>query len=363
LWDIDLYRVEIHGFLLFSDRVLGSGFGVISSGMAKRKKPVAFTAEFQGLPLRIEYSPGDKRYYGEDQFVVMSAHYGEVRGTKGTDGDPVDVYVGPSSDSSRVFVIKQMKVGDFEKFDEEKCVLGTKSAEEAKALYLAHYSDPKFFGGIREINMSEFKKRLETKGQVGEKLAAAVRRAAELNYYKLASGQPLIREPLKVASPAALEALRAAVRQKTAELSERGHRIADRIDNVGLGVLAAPYAAKGVANMLEHRGGRLGAIGKGARALAGEHGFLHRHENKLELAGLEDMTEPEKEQYLGILTSFGKTASVAKSVVGAGKLLATLGAAGATVGAYKGVKNVAEFVGQPHEHPTAPPQYIGPRLF
>lgn len=95
----------------------------------------------------------------------------------------------------------------------------------------------------------------------------------------------------KHGTPEEKERVRAAVAKKwpgigpakTASLSDRGSRIADRIDDAGLAILAAPYAARGAANVLEHRGGRAGAVGKAARVLADK---MHHHENKMELAGL-----------------------------------------------------------------------------
>ena len=420
----------------------------------------------------------------------MRADYGEVRGTTGMDGDPVDVYVGPDDEAPEVYLITQMKKGDWARVDEQKVMLGCRSAKQAKALYLAHYDDPRFCGAIKEMDMSTFKERLAQQGQVGKKIASAACRIAELNYLRLQTGEApllggrhgvkvgaeygpakdwdddippevkrrasrtapsilveqrrlalgetevsrmeqvgigvpdgairddpkdskmrkaaalaMVERFLKTASQARAEehsrnrntfsgavmggllggglagltgrsgagmlaggatgaalgglagrmllpsqtqnknitrkeptqqqkamamgvlALNGAITggimsdhlppkqrllgaalgalalggagygmiregdkmrhelggRKTAAAEGRAARIADRLDDVGIGMLAAPYAAKGLANTFEHRSGRLGAIGRSARTVA-DH--MHKHENKYELGGL-----------------------------------------------------------------------------
>ena len=130
---------------------------------------------FQELPITIEFPKGAKRPYrddsGDQKYNVMKADYGFVKGTKGVDGDDVDVFLGPEGASSKAFVIRQMKKPDFKTFDEEKVVLGCSTQSEAKALYLANYNDPRFCGGITELSMEKFKDRLATRGQEGAKLA------------------------------------------------------------------------------------------------------------------------------------------------------------------------------------------------
>jgi hypothetical protein len=152
--------------------------------------------DFHGLDIRVEYPKGAKRSFQDDkgktQYKTMRADYGEVRGTEGLDGDPVDVYVGPHKDADRVFVITQMKKGDWSKIDEEKCILGVRSRDEAARLYLAHYDDSRFLGSIKEFSMKQFQDRLETRGVVGQKIASSAERIAELNYMRLQQGLPVL---------------------------------------------------------------------------------------------------------------------------------------------------------------------------
>lgn len=359
--------------------------------------------KFADLPIDVQFDKGDRRHYpaanGYPEYnVTMKAIYGEVPGTKGTDGDPVDVYIGGNAKSVKVFVLRQMKFPKYDAFDEEKCMLGFDSAEEAKTCYLKHHQNKKIFGGIKEFTMDQFKERLGTKGLDGKKLAmlAEVAMRGKLSADQLAAvyqsrtrngilgaqpetaevpstttsfnaavensakvavlnrlmnigashlAHPVAQKALHAPSPedALLELAQPAVSKvvdaakklvKRAELDfpikascgdELAHkmeraaiddkykaklralsdrregrdtsprlkkaaagrvaRIADRVDDVGIGMLATPYAAEGVGKLLAHRSGRLGAIGRGAQAVG--HA-LHEgpHKNKWELAGL-----------------------------------------------------------------------------
>jgi len=69
---------------------------------------------------------------------------GKIRGTEGTDGDKLDVYVGDNHDSSLVVVIHQHNPWDG-KYDEDKVVIGCESVEEAIGLYKKQYDRPGFY--------------------------------------------------------------------------------------------------------------------------------------------------------------------------------------------------------------------------
>lgn len=121
---------------------------------------------FQGLPISVENRAGSRRYWydpaaDEHGSTKMKYPYGYVRGTLGLDGDAVDVFVGPDESSDRVFVITQMKRPSFKEVDEQKVMLGFNSAKEAKQAYLKHFNDPRFFGSMKELSVSEFKTALE----------------------------------------------------------------------------------------------------------------------------------------------------------------------------------------------------------
>lgn len=116
---------------------------------------------FGGLAISVETRKGAKRHWhdphsGESGSTTMLHDYGYIRGTMGTDGDHVDVYVGPHEDAAHVYVIDQMKKPGFDRFDEQKVMLGFKSAKAAKKAYLAHYDDPRFFGSMKALPFAEF---------------------------------------------------------------------------------------------------------------------------------------------------------------------------------------------------------------
>lgn len=91
--------------------------------------------------------------------VKMPADYGYLEGTRGADGDPIDVYVGPDHDASYVYVIDQVDP-DSRAFDEHKVMMGFKSVDDAINTYGKAYSDGngrRRIGDIRKMTMAEFK--------------------------------------------------------------------------------------------------------------------------------------------------------------------------------------------------------------
>ena len=115
---------------------------------AKRKEyPFEGYIDFQGIKIDVENAKGSTRSGTGpegDWSTYMHAHYGEIRGTEGVDGDKLDVYVGDNHDSSIVVVIHQHNPWDG-KYDEDKVVLGCESVEEALGLYKKQYDRPGFY--------------------------------------------------------------------------------------------------------------------------------------------------------------------------------------------------------------------------
>ncbi len=116
--------------------------------------------DWHGLTIAIENPAGTVRE-GVDETgrawrTVFKYDYGEVIGSEGADGDPVDVYMGLTPDAPEVYIVRQMKRKNWDVYDEDKCYLGFDSIESAKAAYLAHYDDPRFFGGIVAMPRDEF---------------------------------------------------------------------------------------------------------------------------------------------------------------------------------------------------------------
>ncbi len=141
------------------------GFGFNAEGY-----PIMDRYDFQGLDICIENKKGSKRHWGDkpSEFTKMCNDYGYVDGYEGADGDEVDVYVGPDKDSEWVYVVHQLKVPKFEKFDEDKVMIGFSSEEKAKKAYLKHYDRDDFYGGMSVMKMDDFKKRI--KKREGQKI-------------------------------------------------------------------------------------------------------------------------------------------------------------------------------------------------
>lgn len=186
-----------------------------------------------GFEISIENAKGSVRRWhdphsGESGSTKMQHDYGYIRGTRGTDGDHVDVYVGPSTDSQKVFVIDQMKKPDFKKFDEQKCMLGFDSAEEAKAAYLKHYNDSRFFGSMREMSMDDFRAKVLARENHGKKIAEA-RLLVELNLAKIAAGEPIVMPKKEVlGSDAGVDSLPPVTAYSEATMSKDEREAADR---------------------------------------------------------------------------------------------------------------------------------------
>jgi N12 class adenine-specific DNA methylase/predicted RNA methylase len=113
-------------------------------------------ARWNGLQLAIETPKGGKRSGtdadGSSWEVSMPAHYGDIKGTKGADGDPIDVYVGEDPTSDTVFVVDQ-KDAETGKFDEHKVFIGTRDEAEVAGIYEGAFSDGR--GGSRLQDITE----------------------------------------------------------------------------------------------------------------------------------------------------------------------------------------------------------------
>ena len=111
--------------------------------------PFAGQLEYQGIPIDVETAAGEYREgvdeAGKAWRVKMPAHYGEARGTIGSDGDAVDVFVGPDPFSPWAFVCqtKNPKTGAY---DETKTALGYQTQAEATAMLRSAYDVPVLMG-------------------------------------------------------------------------------------------------------------------------------------------------------------------------------------------------------------------------
>lgn len=93
-----------------------------------------------GLPITIEtpmFTPRAGKDDGKPWSIVCMANYGYVNGTKAADGDALDVYVGPTPESTLVVVVNQRKKDG--SFDEHKAVLGFYDVDSALMAYQNSY--------------------------------------------------------------------------------------------------------------------------------------------------------------------------------------------------------------------------------
>jgi hypothetical protein len=98
---------------------------------------------------------------GQSWSITMKNHYGDLSGTQGADGDPIDVFLGDDESSPHVFVVNQ--VDEAGGFDEHKVMLGFQSRPLADRAYLANYAEGwQGIGSIIKFTQDEFKRWLKT---------------------------------------------------------------------------------------------------------------------------------------------------------------------------------------------------------
>ena len=125
--------------------------------------PYVGTLNFNGILIYVENAPGSTRsgrgHDGKKWSITMQNYYGEIPGTHGADGDPVDVYVGYDFGAPTVYVLHQVQQHSDEyapigTFDEDKLMLGFSSREEALRAYAAHFDHAVMEPGVTEISVT-----------------------------------------------------------------------------------------------------------------------------------------------------------------------------------------------------------------
>lgn len=118
-----------------------------------------------GIDITIENPKGSVRSgkdaNGKEWIVTMNNTYGYIRGTRGVDGDHIDIFLSDNPESGNVYVIDQVdqQTG---MYDESKVMYGFNSIDEAKDAYLANYEEGWKVGVISEVSKEEFKKWIES---------------------------------------------------------------------------------------------------------------------------------------------------------------------------------------------------------
>ncbi len=123
------------------------------------------TIVFRGMKIRIENEAGTvrsgiDRLTGKPWATKMTHDYGEIVGTVGVDGDPVDCFIGPDTSAPFVYVVHQLQKQTGE-WDEDKCFLGFDSTMDAKQAYYKNFDNgDMFYGSIEAIPLAVFKKQI-----------------------------------------------------------------------------------------------------------------------------------------------------------------------------------------------------------
>ena len=134
-------------------------------GMKTAARKLHYKRKFRNLDISVENRKGSNRYWhdphtGKKGKTKQAYPYGYIRMTKGMDGDHVDCYVGPNENASHVYIILTNKAPTFESPDEQKCMLGFDSADEAEAVFKAHFDDPRFFRSMTVMPYEAFETRV-----------------------------------------------------------------------------------------------------------------------------------------------------------------------------------------------------------
>ena len=118
-----------------------------------------------GMDITIENPKGSVRSgkdaNGKEWSVTMNNTYGYIRGTRGVDGDHIDIFLSDNPETGNVYVIDQVdqKTGIY---DESKVMYGFNSIDEARDAYLSNYEEGWKVGVISEVSKEEFKKWIES---------------------------------------------------------------------------------------------------------------------------------------------------------------------------------------------------------
>ncbi|AXQ66567.1 MAG: ClpP [Caudoviricetes sp.] len=115
------------------------------------------------IPITIENPKGSIRSgtspEGEKWESKIYFTYGYIDNSIGSDGDEIDIFLGPLADSNKeffVYIINQVNPTNLN-FDEQKVMFGFSSSEEAKKAYLSCYEKGwKGYGSMEQISLPGF---------------------------------------------------------------------------------------------------------------------------------------------------------------------------------------------------------------
>ncbi len=108
---------------------------------------------------------------GKPWSIKMKYDYGRIPRTEGTDGDQIDVYVGPDKKSDLVFIVHQQDPWK-KKYDEDKVFVGFGTVEQVKKAFLSQYDKPGFLGPIDTVSVEVFKDMIKDKSRKGKSIGS-----------------------------------------------------------------------------------------------------------------------------------------------------------------------------------------------
>lgn len=123
----------------------------------------------QGLRMSIKFVKGQER-----NGKKSPAHYGDILGVEGADGDPIDVFIGPKPDSDFVAVIDQRNL-ETGGFDEHKVMFGFANLRAATDTYVDSFADGDGalrVMDVRVMTVEELKKWLAKRGETKKEAGA-----------------------------------------------------------------------------------------------------------------------------------------------------------------------------------------------
>lgn len=121
-----------------------------------------------GFSLNIEFSAGDTRRgvdaEGNAWSRLMKVAYGEFASSYSVDGDPLDVYVGNDLNPKEVYVVHMAQKNNWDKYDEDKVMLGFSSLKEALDTFIDCYSgEVRFILAWSIYKVEDFRRQLPIK--------------------------------------------------------------------------------------------------------------------------------------------------------------------------------------------------------
>ena len=164
-------NAALHGVDVLSEQKLAIATEGGKEPTEAQKKAGNYKMEHRridGFEISIENAKGSirsgKDADGTEWRTRMHNDYGYIRGTKGADGDHVDVFLSDNPEQGDVYVIDQLKKDG--SFDEHKVMYGFTSAQEAMHAYLANYDEGwTGLGSVTKVSKEQFKEWCQAKSR------------------------------------------------------------------------------------------------------------------------------------------------------------------------------------------------------